>query len=192
MDLPDKIFFTGVPGSRWSGIAQTIESLDGFNISDRTPEREFVHNGTSGHRGAYFGKGMEFEPYLNQIYIESAWKEKGKCKLVKSHCWTYKLNSIKEIFPNDWVMLVYRPDIASYNWWNTAGGFDIKYPNYAYYQNQENILKEISNQNLEILKFAYVNKLSWEYFTSEWIEKNFHQTKKDIKTWPDILVTLLK
>jgi hypothetical protein len=55
MNLPNHIFFTGVPGSRWSGIAQTIESIPGFNTSDRNPGREYQHNTYSGHKGAYFG-----------------------------------------------------------------------------------------------------------------------------------------
>ena len=67
--LPNRLFFTGVPGSRWSGIAQTLEQLNGFNTSDRTPEREFSHNGFSGHKGAYFGQGMELEAHLEENYI---------------------------------------------------------------------------------------------------------------------------
>jgi hypothetical protein len=61
MNLPNHIFFTGAPGSRWSGIAQTIETLPGFNVSDRNPRREYAHNTYSGHKGAYFGHGMECE-----------------------------------------------------------------------------------------------------------------------------------
>jgi hypothetical protein len=35
MILPNKIFLTGVPGSRWSGIAQLIEdNVPGFNTAD--------------------------------------------------------------------------------------------------------------------------------------------------------------
>ena len=33
--LPEYIFFTGVPGSRWSGIAQEIKSQPGYNTTDR-------------------------------------------------------------------------------------------------------------------------------------------------------------
>ena len=54
MNLPKRIFFTGVPGSKWSGIAQTIEALDGFNTTDRWNHREYKHSGFSGHVGAYF------------------------------------------------------------------------------------------------------------------------------------------
>ena len=50
--IPEHIFFTGVPGSRWSGIAQTIETIPGFNTSDRTPERTYDHHQFTGHKGA--------------------------------------------------------------------------------------------------------------------------------------------
>lgn len=192
MKLPNRLFFTGVPGSRWSGIAQTIEEIPGFNISDRTPEREFSHSGFTGHKGAYFGRGMEFEPYLDPQYIDNAWTDQEGCKLVKSHDWPSKLYTIKEVFPDDWIMLVYRPDMASYAWWHQAGGFNIQYPNYTAYKNSATMLGKIAEQNEGILKFACNMKLNWSYFTSDWVEQNFGHKVEVKQTWPDILVTLLK
>lgn len=190
--LPDKIFLTGVPGSRWSGIAQTLETLTGFNTSDRTPERSYCHNQYSGHKGAYFGKGMEFAPWLSDVYINNAWTLPGGTKVVKSHDWAYNLQDIKDKFPDDWIMLVYRPDMASYAWWHQAGGFNINYPNYAAYKNSETMLGEIAKQNANILKFAHTYDLTWNYFTPKWIEENFKQTIEVKQQWSDILVTLLK
>lgn len=192
MKLPNRLFFTGVPGSRWSGIAQTIEQIPGFNLSDRTPEREFSHSGFTGHKGAYFGRGMEFEPYLDPTYIDSAWTEPKGCKLVKSHDWASKLYSIKEVYPDDWVMLVYRPDMSSYAWWHQAGGFNIQYPDYSAYKNSATMLGKITEQNEAILKFACDMKLTWSYFTSDWVEQNFDHRVEVKQTWSDILVTLLK
>jgi hypothetical protein len=190
--LPNRIFFTGVPGSRWSGIAQTLESLKGFNTSDRTPTREYTHSHYGGHKGAYFGQGMEYESYLDPRYIDTAWLDNTGTKLVKSHDWADKLQTIHEVFPTDWIMLVYRPDMASYAWWHQAGGFNIDYPNYAAYKNSETMLGKIAEQNANILKFAHTHDLTWNYFTLRWIEQNFGQTTEINKTWPDILVTLLK
>ena len=192
MQLPNRIFFTGVPGSRWSGIAQTLEQLEGFNTSDRTTEREYSHNQYSGHRGAYFGKGMELEPVLSSIYIDSAWTQSGGTRIVKSHDWAYNLTEVKSKFPNDWIMLVYRPDMISYAWWHEAGGFNIKYPSYTAYKDSTTMLGEIAKQNNNILEFAYENDLAWNYFTSKWIKDNFNQDLKVNKKWSDILVTLLK
>jgi len=191
-DLPSRIFLTGVPGSRWSGIAQTLESLNGFNTSDRTSAREFNHNGFTGHKGAYFGKGMEYESYLDSRYIDNAWLDTKGTRVVKSHDWAYKLQTIHEVFPDDWIMLVYRPDMASYAWWHEAGGFNIKYPNYAAYKDSITMLGEIAKQNANILKFAHDYNLTWNYFTPRWIEQHFNQQIEVKQTWPDILVTLLK
>ena len=190
--LPNRLFFTGVPGSRWSGIAQTLESLNGFNISDRTPAREFSHSGFTGHKGAYFGEGMEFESYLDPKYIDNAWLDNAGTRVVKSHDWAYNLQTVREVFPDDWIMLVYRPDMASYAWWHQAGGFNIKYPNYAAYKNSETMLGKIAEQNANILKFAHTHDLTWNYFTPRWIEENFKQHIEVKQQWSDILVTLLK
>jgi hypothetical protein len=190
--LPNRIFFTGVPGSRWSGIAQTLEQLDGFNTSDCTPARSYNHNQYSGHKGAYFGTGMELEAYLDERYIDYAWAEQGGTRIVKSHDWAYKLDLVRQQFPDDWIMLVYRPDMASYAWWHEAGGFSIKYPSYEAYKNSTTMLGEIGKQNANILQFASEHDLTWNYFTPKWVEQHFGQRIEVNKKWSDILVTLLK
>jgi hypothetical protein len=190
--LPNRIFFTGVPGSRWSGIAQTLEQLDGFNTSDRTPEREYTHNQYSGHRGVYFGQGMELEAYPDKRYIDCAWTNPGGTRIVKSHDWAYKLDLVRQLFSDDWIMLVYRPDMPSYAWWHEAGGFNIKYPNYSAYKDSTTMLGEIAKQNNNILQFASKHELTWNYFTQEWVTENFGQELNITKTYPDILVTILK
>lgn len=192
MTLPNRIFLTGVPGSRWSGIAQTLESIPGFNTSDRTPVREYTHNQFAGHTGAYFGTGMELDPILDSAHIDRAWTEHVGTKIVKSHEWAYQLSNIKQQFPNDWIMLVYRPDLPSYAWWHQAGGFDIKYPCYDWYQNSSVMLGKIAEQNQLILEYAHSHNAIWNYFTSEWIAENFNYTKEINKSWSDILVTLLR
>jgi hypothetical protein len=192
MKLPNRIFFTGVPGSRWSGIAQTLETMSGMNTSDRTPEREYDHHSYTGHKGAYFGPGMEFEPILDSNYIDRAWTEPQGCRLVKSHEWSYYLGEIRQKFPDDWIMMIYRPDMSSYAWWHEAGGFQIKYPNYMSYQNSAIMMCEIMKQNSEILKFGSINNCKWEYFTPSWISNNFNQSIYVKHTFDDILVTLIK
>jgi hypothetical protein len=191
MKLPRRIFFTGVPGSRWSGIAQTLETMSGMNTSDRTPDREYDHHSYTGHKGAYFGPEMEFEPILDGDYIDQAWLKPEGCKLVKSHEWSYYLGEIREKFPHDSIMMIYRPDMVSYAWWHEAGGFQIQYPNYSAYKNSGNMLSEIMKQNSCILEFGRLNKCKWEYFTSDWIRENFGQDIVVEKTFSDILVTLI-
>ena len=165
--------------------------MSGMNTSDRTPEREYDHHSYTGHKGAYFGPGMEFEPILDENYIDQAWLKPEGCKLVKSHEWSYYLGEIQEKFPTDRIMMIYRPDMVSYAWWHEAGGFQIQYPNYTAYNNSSNMLSEIIKQNSCILEFGRQNKCKWEYFTSDWIRENFGQDVVVEKTFSDILVTLI-
>lgn len=194
MNLPSHIFFTGVPGSRWSGIAQIIESIPGMNITDRTANRNYIHHTYTGHVGAYFGRGMEFDALPDLTYINQAWSTIDGCKLVKSHDWAYKLNELKKLQNQSgcWIMMVYRPDMASYAWWHEAGGFQIKYPCYNAYKDSTKMLAEITEQNKAILEFGMINNCKWEYFTSSWIKENFFADISVTNIWPDILVTLIK
>lgn len=190
--LPNRIFFTGVPGSRWSGIAQTLETIPGFNTSDRNSDREYTHAGYGGHVGAYFGTGMEFDSHLNPEYLDSVWSDTSGTKLIKSHDWAYKLDLVKELFPNDWIMLVYRPDMPSYTWWHEAGGFNISYPDYRWYNNSTIMMSEIATQNSKILEFAAKHDATWRHFNAKWIENNFGYKTQLTKQWSDILVTIIK
>ena len=192
MKLPNRIFLTGVPGSRWSGIAQTLETIPGFNTSDRTPERTYSHHSYTGHQGAYFGLGMELEARLVPDYIDAAWTEPGGTCLVKSHDWAYVLPQVEHYFPDDWIMLVYRPDMASYAWWHEAGGFQIKYPCYDAYGDSMGMLAAITRQNQHILEYAHSRNATWHHFTSQWVESTFGHPVEIKKTFPDILVTVLK
>jgi hypothetical protein len=190
--LPNRIFLTGVPGSRWSGIAQTLETIPGFNTTDRTPTRTYSHHSYTGHQGAYFGLGMELEAKLVNDYIDSAWTESGGTRLVKSHDWSYVLPQVQHYFPKDWIMLVYRPDMASYAWWHEAGGFQIKYPCYDAYQDSMGMLAAITRQNQCILEYAHSKNATWHHFTPDWVEATFGHRVEIARSFPDILVTVFK
>jgi hypothetical protein len=190
--LPNRIFLTGVPGSRWSGIAQTLETIPGFNTTDRTPARTYSHHSYTGHQGAYFGAGMELECLLSADYIDSAWTSGGGTRLVKSHDWAYMLSNVQRHFPKDWIMLVYRPDMASYAWWHEAGGFQIKYPCYDAYQDSTGMLAAITRQNQCILEYAHSRNATWHHFTPDWVESTFGHKVEIARTFPDILVTVFR
>jgi hypothetical protein len=194
-----RIFFTGVPGSRWSGIAQILESTGLFDINDRTPDREYVHGAYSGHKGAYFGRGMEFDlppfttPLTNSIQhvVDSPWGDSQQLRLVKSHDWAYRLNEINTLFPGDGIMMVYRNDEASDRWWHEAGGFNIKYPSYSAYKDDATMRYEIARQNQCILTFAHKHNASWSNFTPRWVSKTFKTTIDFAFPHSDILVTFI-
>ena len=193
--LPQRIFFTGVPGSRWSGVAQIMETSSDFNISDRTPEREYKFQDFSSHLGSYFGSGMEFSSDLTtlQQQVDMPWQTISGCKIVKSHDWAYNLPRLKEMFPDDWIMLVYRPDVVSFAWWHGAGGFNISYPEYAWYKDSQTMMNEIANQNKLILEYGYKMDATWNHLTSKWLVDNFGGTEYDVPAkFHDMLVTIIK
>ena len=200
MTLPDRLFFTGVPGSHWSGIAQDLYQLNGINQSDYSDRRKYEPGTYTGHQGAYFGREMEFaadiEKYpketLNQ-FLDSPWTDSDGTKILKSHDWAYRLDFIKSTFPTDWIMLVYRPTLASYSWWHEAGGFNISYPSYTAYKNSETMMAEIMMQNKAIMDFACKHNATWKHFSLQWIKEEFGQNLDQIKTnFSDILVTVIR
>jgi hypothetical protein len=192
MNLPKRIFFTGIPGCGWSVMAQTIESMTGFNTSDRTADRFYSHDSGARHMGAYFGQGMEFSLGLSQDNIDSPWSEPGGTRIIKSHDWALHLDEIKEKYPDDWIFLVYRSELTSLDHWLGAGGFDIKYPIYSAYQNKEVMLDLMRQCNTAMLNFSAKHGVKWSHFTSDWVYETFGQQISNIREGSDVLVTVIK
>jgi len=192
--LPDKIFMIGVPGSRWSGIAQNIEdNIAGFNSSDRRPDREYRHHNFTGHLGVYFGTGWEHDTSLDPANLDAPFQHTQGTRILKSHEWAYQLDEIRERYPRDWIMLVYRPDMSAYSWWHQAGGFGITYPDYhPFYQDSARMLGEIAQQNQAIMRFAQKHDAQWRHISAEWIEENFGQRVELTRRDPDTLVTIIR
>ena len=192
--LPDKIFMIGVPGSRWSGIAQNVEdNIPGFNVTDRTPDRAYRHHAFSGHLGAYFGTGWDHGTGLDEANLSAPFEHVQGTRILKSHEWAYQLDDIHERYPDAWIWLVYRPDMAAYAWWHEAGGFEIKYPKYRpYYKNSINMFTEIQRMNQCILEFSQKHDLAWHHISSRWIEATFGRAVEPTIRLPDTLVCCLK
>lgn len=191
-----KILFTGAPGSKWSGIAQMLETHPIFNTTDRTPEREYIHHKYSGHIGAYFGTGMEFDPHPCLVQEAYADPDAG-CMLAKSHEWIY--NQLPGYIEHHckkngaWVMMVYRPSDVCMEWWQEAGGFGITYPDYSFYRDNATMAYHIRQQNEAMLSFAYDHNLQWSSFTHEWVSRELGiDLQCKIKPMRDVLVTVYK
>lgn len=187
MHLPNRIFFTGAPGSRWSGIAQIIEDQAQLNVTDRSDDRSYSHGKFSGHKGAYFGPGMEFPAKFG--VVDSAHKSLYGTKLIKSHEWSKMLNDITNHFPGDGILVVHRDTLESFKWWKEAGGFDIEYPSYSAYKDDQTMLAEIHVQTLAIEKFCLFNSIDLVPFTNEWLKQNFNvETEEDLSKYSDVKV----
>ena len=170
----DLIIATGPPGSRWSGTLRMITSNININISDETTDRIYDHmaiNPNTGklaargwHRGAYWGPDHEFGSKFDVIdtltkeeIIEEFKRpfenwEPGK-KIIKSHWFAYHLPFLKEMFPDAKFIGVQRSNESCFEWWHVCGGWDISYPHYFWYKDDDRMRKQIAEENSCITKF---------------------------------------
>jgi hypothetical protein len=161
-DGADLIFITGAPGSKWSAIAHALIYADGVNISDVTAVR--AQEGTPLHFGSYFGPGMEYGAGFenlqsmsrDQLYEEFSkpYTEDGGIRLIKSHLFSRSLPYLRSCFPKAKFLLVHRPNKQCLDWWQKSGGFRIRFPDYTWYENDENMSVQIALDNEGISKFA--------------------------------------
>ena len=179
-------FLVGAPGSKWSGIGQLITDNFDFNKSDETSERQYVHGEFTGHKGSYFGPGMELgedfhrleQSYLNRLRFQSmcdsAFSDPhlSQPKMIKCHQFAYGLEWLKDNVPCSNILLVKRGTEESFDWWKKAGGWDITYPNYQWYVDDNHMRHYIDSE----IKLAneFVNKnAKWSQFNEEWLTENF-------------------
>lgn len=183
------LFFTGCPGSRWSGVAQQLGKMRNVNHSDEAPGRHFeknaVHSAFSGHKGSYFGPGMEFGagfarlPTLGRKEIEReidrAFAERlpGQLRIVKGHIFSYHLDHLRKLFPESPLMMVWRDSEESFRWWMELGGFSIPYPRYDWYVDEATMRRRVDEENRNIEVFAGRHRLRLEPFTPDWVQGRF-------------------
>jgi len=193
------IFFTGVPGSRWSGVSQVFRNAwpDVDNTDCEDPRKVYTHNEFSGHRGNYYGPNdlhgnwldKEFgtkEQWLNEI--SRSYNGSKPVKLILSHNFAHYLPELASTFPESKIVLCYYlSDEASYNWWHEAGGWDITYPDYTWYKNNDGMRREIKEQNSKILEFVGSAGIAFEHPDVNFFRKHFNRDidfvfgKKDVQ-----------
>ena len=178
IDTNKIIFFTGAPGSKWSGASVLLANtpLIDINISDRSPEREYDHgpqfNGVK-HLGAYFGPGFEFGEWFHELYtgkytreqviaeIERAYPNHDGYIMVKCHQFVYSLDWIAETFPESKIMIVMRHPEACWDGWHGVGGIKIPYPDYTeFYKTTEQAKKLINHECMLARKWIYERDLA--------------------------------
>ena len=194
MDESKLIFFTGAPGSKWSATAHILSHSQKINVntSDYTEERKYTHPvpGVS-HLGAYWGPGFEFGNNFDKLdtlskeeiileiekpYADKNWQQH---RIIKCHQFANNLDFIKDTFPQSKIIIVLRPNGVCANAWIEAGGWDITYPVYKpYYQNNDNmrakVLEELQNAKTFITKHNLkMNVITDDYWMDHWgIAKN--------------------
>lgn len=202
----DYTFLVGAPGSRWSGISQIIVDNYDYNKADETEWRGYSHNEFSGHRGAYWGPGMELGHDFHRLEkyyeddVESFLKECDKAwdglgegtKMVKCHQFAYNLWWLYRNVPNANILLVKRGNQECFDWWKQAGGWDISYPNYTWYVDDHHMEHYIEAENK--LANMFVQRITnWEPFSEKWLTYTFgeHNITLDMDKYHDTSVALI-
>lgn len=177
IQLPDKIFVTGAPGSKWTSVTHLLETNPLANLSDRNHNRYYDHHIFQGHHGAYFGlpfREYEFDVNTDNDYINSAYLDfVSPGKFIKGHDWAYMLDDLKAKCSGNWLLMIMRNDLDCFAWWNNHGGFITKYPSYETYEGSAKMMGEIMLLNDKYSRFAQQHDQKWEYFSPRWINDNF-------------------
>ena len=159
---PEYILATGAPGSRWSGVVKGIYYSPDINQSDYKKENIFYFREEDedegkkpNHFATYFGAGQKYGVQREE-WDKPFKKDSEGIKIIKSHDFAYQLDYLtKYVQP---IIIVYRSPIDCFEWWHEAGGWDIKYPNYEHYIDDDMLFLEIENQCAEIQRFLHYNK----------------------------------
>lgn len=188
----DLILAMGAPGSRWSGTIRLLSLMhEEINRSDETEELKYDRYYTDEqgrersigwHRGAYWGPyhthGQKFdtmditkEEALAEFSAPYADWDNG-IKIVKSHWFSYHIPKLQEWFPEATLLCFYMEDKECFDWWHEVGGWDIKYPHYEWYKDDEGMMRQITAENDQLrkhfdLKNYYDYDLSKELGLSE-------------------------
>ena len=161
------IFVAGAPGSKWSSVVKNIYYSPDIDRSDYRDEWTYYHDASGKmelmHLGAYFDPGMisslpEDLTTLNREQLEKIFaepfqfKESKGTRIIKSHCFSTQIDTLRALWPESPVVLVHRPDDACLGWWVKCGHFDITYPTYdMYYKNLKTMASIIKQQNTGIV-----------------------------------------
>ena len=161
------ILFTGAPGSKWSSVAKNIYRSPDIDQSDSTSERSY-NKGTVRHTGSYFDPGMEFGHELENFdslskqdlekIFDAPFQGSDKIRIIKSHVLSKHVDRLAYLF-DDPIVLVHRHDQHCFDWWKEAGGWDITYPNYQWFKDDDTMKQQIASQNQSIRNFVSKHRL---------------------------------
>jgi hypothetical protein len=184
MTFNNRIWFCGIPGSKWSGIDIQIRKALPCDTTDETPERIFYHRANTpgdlnnGHRGSYWGPGMgcgedwtdfnHMSPEKLMQDIDQVFTGEGY-RVIKSHFFAraFNLDYIWNHFPGDYIVLIYREPQKSFGWWSevmdfSEGHYPDYRPGYRDYNTMRPILWEESQRITDFAIRKQMNFLEYD------------------------------
>jgi hypothetical protein len=202
------IFVAGAPGSKWSSVVKNIYYSPSIDQTDYSDARTYYHDAAGRmdlmHLGAYWDPGMEFGTGFDNLaqykkeMLEAEF-DRPFCgsgiRIIKSHCFSTQIGTLKSLWPESPIVLVHRSDDACLGWWVKCGHFDITYPLYdTYYKDLKTMSSIIKQQNTGITdamwdyKHCGSNPVSTnlelcDALNIAWPDSNYRQnyTNNDIK-----------
>lgn len=203
-DYNKRIWFTGIPGSKWSGIDIQMRLVLPSDRTDETPDRIFYHRANrpgdpnNGHRGSYWGPGMgcgEDWTDFNHMSKEQILQDIDDVftgdgyRIIKSHFFARKFNLeyIWNNFPGDYIVLCYKEPQSSFAWWSNVmdfseGHFPDYRPGYTDYNTMRSLLW---TESVKITDFAIKKGIQFKEYNPvtafEDIEGYDYEAAKDLK-----------
>lgn len=194
------VFVAGAPGSMWSMISYRLKrAYTDFDQSDETAERQYslpehhkenyiVDNPNwkaKTHIGSYFGPNHEFGHHFDELpkyyegNVEGFYQECSgpfidetkPVKLVRCHWFSYWLDWMWENCKGQDLLLIWREPEATRDWWYNMGGWNIHYPVYWWYENDEKMWEKIQEESAKILEFGNRKGVKWTTYdgSDDWI-----------------------
>jgi|TARA_R110002074_G_scaffold166722_6_gene327498 hypothetical protein len=180
-----RIWFCGVPGSKWSGIDINLRQVLPCDRTDETSDRIFYHRASTpedtnnGHRGSYWGPGqgcgedwLDFNHItpnkliddINTVFTGDGYQ------IIKSHFLArhFNLDYIWNNFPNDYIVLIYREPQKSFAWWSEVMDFtEGHYPDYRPgYKDYNTMRSLIWNESSKITDFAIKKGMKFQKYNT--------------------------
>jgi len=189
------IFVAGAPGSKWSSVVKNIYYSPSIDQTDYSDARTYYHDASGQmdlmHLGAYFDPGMEFGTGFDNLarykkeMLEAEFDRPFRglgIRIIKSHCFSTQIGTLKSYWPESPIVLVHRSDDACLGWWVKCGHFDITYPLYdTYYKNLKTMSGIIKQQNTGITDAMW----DYKHRGSKPVSTNLELCNALHIAWPD-------
>jgi hypothetical protein len=192
-----RVWMTGIPGSRWSGVYNRLVTLTNyFDRSDETLENIHFHKNAKatilrhpdtekflGHKGTYWSQtsGTEHWEDITKLSREEIVSDLStvytgdNTPIIRNHCFL-RHNSIEflaKTFPDDILMMVWRPAKTSLSWWTDIMEWDDTYPDYSKIYSYDTFSASVQDEGQYMADIAIMNDIMFEKHDIHWYEKYF-------------------